>query len=217
MTLNNKYKIEFLIVLISVVFLWDTIFLYPIQILITMIHESFHGLAALITGGRIGEITLSGLSGKISTYGGLYPVISVSGYIGTAALGAWLIGTKVNEGFLKVIIIILLGYLLLVSALYLEFSLKFFILVPWVGLIIYFVLRSKYVKDISFMFGLFMSIAALEDVKTYLWSIPSETDAGLLARHLGLELLTLPIAIFMSVISLYFLYLGVRARIIRER
>ncbi len=48
--------------------------------------------------------------------------------------------------------------------------------------------------------GLFAS-ESWRDVQMYLFSIPGKTDAGILANHINLPFLTLPIALTMAVMS----------------
>jgi hypothetical protein len=57
--------------------------------------------------------------------------------------------------------------------------------------------------------GLFAS-ESWRDVQMYLFSIPGKTDAGILAKYLGLQLLTLPIALVMAVLSLLIWWIAFR-------
>lgn len=63
--------------------------LYPIRLFVTFVHEMFHGLAAILTGGEIIGFTVSSNgSGLATTAGGSRAIILPSGYIGAAAFGA---------------------------------------------------------------------------------------------------------------------------------
>ena len=63
--------------------------LYPFRLFVTYIHESGHGTAALLTGGRFGgfEIFANG-AGQASTTGGSRLLILPAGYLGAALFGA---------------------------------------------------------------------------------------------------------------------------------
>ena len=52
------------------------------------LHEVCHGLAALATGGSIVSLDVQWEHGLAMTLGGWYPVVSMAGYVGTAAVGA---------------------------------------------------------------------------------------------------------------------------------
>jgi hypothetical protein len=66
--------------------------LYPFRLLVTFVHETGHGLAALVTGGRfIGFEVASNGSGLTSTSGGADWAIKPMGYLGAAIFGAVLL------------------------------------------------------------------------------------------------------------------------------
>ncbi|MBI3395462.1 MAG: M50 family metallopeptidase [Spirochaetia bacterium] len=91
--------ISVLVGLVATIF-WDTSFLYPAKVLVVLVHEMFHGVAALATGADLKRIVLSaGESGSTSVHGlrsGWPFVVSVSaGYLGSTFAGAVLL----NRGF----------------------------------------------------------------------------------------------------------------------
>ena len=62
--------------------------LYPITLLVTFLHELGHGLAALLTGGRVLEINIeSNGAGVTVSQGGWRGIILMGGYLGSALLG----------------------------------------------------------------------------------------------------------------------------------
>lgn len=82
-----------LVAIVLVFILWNVPFfdfmLYPFRLFVTFVHESGHGLAALITGGRFIEFTVSGDgSGLAQTAGGSRALILPAGYLGAALFGA---------------------------------------------------------------------------------------------------------------------------------
>lgn len=69
--------------------LWNTRVVYPIRILVTFLHETSHGLAALLTGGSIDKITVAADgSGLCFTRGGWRWVILPAGYLGSMFWGS---------------------------------------------------------------------------------------------------------------------------------
>lgn len=63
--------------------------LYPLRLFVTFIHEAGHGIAALATGGQIGQLQVfANGSGVATTAGGARWLILPAGYIGAAAFGA---------------------------------------------------------------------------------------------------------------------------------
>ena len=44
---------------VAAVLLWDTVVAYPFRVFVVLLHEISHGLAAVLTGGRIVSIGLS--------------------------------------------------------------------------------------------------------------------------------------------------------------
>ena len=63
--------------------------LYPFRLFVTYVHESGHGTAAILTGGRFAglEIFADG-SGQATTLGGSRLLILPAGYLGAALFGA---------------------------------------------------------------------------------------------------------------------------------
>ena len=74
--------------LLAVLALWGTPVVYPLKIFVVFLHELSHGLAAVLTGGRIVEITLSANQGGVcTTSGGWTWVILPAGYLGSMLWG----------------------------------------------------------------------------------------------------------------------------------
>lgn len=69
---------------------WSTVFVWPLRVFVVLLHEVSHGLAAVLTGGRIVSIELSPLEGGLCTTAGGWPVVIASaGYLGSALFGAF--------------------------------------------------------------------------------------------------------------------------------
>lgn len=69
--------------------LWDTVVAYPFRIFVVFLHEISHGIAAVLTGGRIVSIGLSIDEGGVCvTQGGWRFVVLSAGYLGSLLFGA---------------------------------------------------------------------------------------------------------------------------------
>jgi len=71
--------------------LWQTPAVLPLKLLVVVLHELAHGLAALLTGGRIVSLTVSPeIGGLAITQGGNRFAILTAGYLGSLVIGAML-------------------------------------------------------------------------------------------------------------------------------
>ncbi|NWF69453.1 MAG: M50 family metallopeptidase [Chloroflexi bacterium] len=102
--------------------LWNTpqlsFVLYPFRLFVTYVHEAGHGLAAILTGGRLLEFhVFPDGSGVATTAGGLRAVILPAGYLGAALFGALLFFVANRFPFSRtlsaVIGVLLIGFTLL--------------------------------------------------------------------------------------------------------
>jgi len=86
-----------LLIAVVVYAFWSTLAVWPLRVFVVLLHEVSHGLAAVLTGGRIVSIELSPREGGLCTTAGGWPfVISSAGYLGSALFGALflLLGTR---------------------------------------------------------------------------------------------------------------------------
>jgi len=71
------------------VLLWDTFVAYPFRLFVVLLHEISHGLAAVLTGGRIVSIGLGFAEGGVCvTRGGSRFLVLNAGYLGSLLWGA---------------------------------------------------------------------------------------------------------------------------------
>ena len=78
-------------------FIKDIVLLKPFFSYIVAIHEFCHAFATIITGGNVHQIMLYQQGGHALTSGGFFPLIAISGYIGTTLIGAILIYFSIND------------------------------------------------------------------------------------------------------------------------
>lgn len=90
--LSHRRLAALLVILALALWQWEAPWLFPLKVLMTLIHEFGHGLAALLTGGSIDRITVEpGLGGLCYTRGGWRWVILPAGYLGSMAAGCGMI------------------------------------------------------------------------------------------------------------------------------
>ncbi|WP_299845125.1 M50 family metallopeptidase [uncultured Roseovarius sp.] len=108
-----------LILITGIVFLlWNTPAIFPLKILIVFMHELSHGLAALLTGGMIVDITLSPQQGgQILTRGGSAFATLSAGYVGSLLIGIVLLilalrtnADRLLLGFCGVVILLVTAF-----------------------------------------------------------------------------------------------------------
>jgi hypothetical protein len=77
---------------------WDTALLYPLKAFVVLLHELGHGLAAVLTGGRIERIDLSpNLGGVCWSRGGWRLLVLPAGYLGSMGFGALILITAARS------------------------------------------------------------------------------------------------------------------------
>jgi len=83
-------KILALFIPLSVaLFLWNTRFVYPLQLLTVFFHESSHALATILTGGEVKEMVVTAMvGGHVISMGGNRFICLSSGYLGSLLWGA---------------------------------------------------------------------------------------------------------------------------------
>jgi len=191
----------------------------PISFYITSVHEVCHGLAAILTGGELVNINLSSQGGVASSRGGWFPIISMAGYIGTTIIGLIFLYVSKKESYTDITLWIFSLMMIVLNIIYIEsFFNLYFISSIVLSLLIFASTKLHFTRYIAVFLSSLFIFDSFTDAKLYLFSFffgkTSElqnwvytTDAGILARHIGIESLALPIAIFIFVINLMLIYL----------
>ncbi|MBN1674738.1 MAG: M50 family metallopeptidase [Kiritimatiellae bacterium] len=95
--------------------LWNSVLLYPLQLLVVLMHETAHGLAALATGGSVVRVEVHALQGGLTcTVGGKRFIILSAGYLGSSLIGAFILWSASHRTMGKYIAEIV-GVLILVE------------------------------------------------------------------------------------------------------
>lgn len=118
--INFTPKFELILISVLTFFsfvLWDSFLIYPVKMLSVMIHETFHALTTLLTGGKISSINIDfNLGGKIETEFGSSILISLSGYFGSLFVGLLFFKLSQNEKLFRFFIYSLSIMILIVLA-----------------------------------------------------------------------------------------------------
>lgn len=185
--LNVKQKImlEYAVVLTFLIlsfFFWNSFIIYPIKLFVVLTHEMSHGIAAILSGGRLDSILItSSLGGESRTIDGNKFIIASAGYLGSLLFGVFLYISGHIVNFRKLFSIILAVLLILFAANYLEGNLgkiasvlfaSLFIIAP-----IYFpqFVNSILYKLLGLISMFYVAIDIKEDVLTNLYR-PSDAQ-----------------------------------------
>jgi hypothetical protein len=194
--------------------LWDTPVIKPFRVFMVMVHEMGHATAALATGGEVTEIrVLWNESGHSNSRGGWVWVISSAGYVGSALLGAFLIFTG-SWVFLQRLLIAAIGcasiWLTVHYTPVMEIDFTFGVISGLV-LLVAVVGFPRGARWVASWLGVMLCLYSLHDFRTDLWMHTEQTDAGILARYWGVPLLAYPIALVWALVSVYAMFLAMRA------
>jgi hypothetical protein len=172
----------------------------PVDLYLIAWHESMHALGAWLTGGSVHGIEVRARDGITWTSGGWFPVISMAGYVGTSSWGAALLAGARRPRLITPMhmVTVALPPLAMVFGHGIGLSL---LAVMAISVGLYFVWR-KFPAPVTLAVSALFASESWRDVQMYLFAIPGRTDAGILANYLGIQLLTLPIALSMAVLSL---------------
>jgi len=115
-TINWKQLIIYLGIFILVLIFWKTPFVYPIKIFVVLLHELGHGLAAMLTGGKMVKIEISHLQGGACwSTGGWRWVVLPAGYLGSMLFGGIILLSAAKTKADKMISIMLGGIVVFIT------------------------------------------------------------------------------------------------------
>lgn len=196
--------------------LWDTPMVKPFRVFVVWIHEMGHASMALATGGEVEELRVRwNESGHVISRGGIFPLISSAGYVGSAILGALLI----YAGRWPVAQRLLLGLIgavqIAMAVLYTPFGALDFFFGVGCGLVLIVVVGplGRFAHVLATWIGVMLCLYSLYDFRTDLWMHAERTDAGILAEYFGFAMLAYPIAFVWATISIYVMYRAMRGLI----
>ncbi|MDA0746084.1 MAG: M50 family metallopeptidase [bacterium] len=200
--------------------LWHTPVVKPFRVFMVFTHEICHAGATLFTGGEVAEIrTRWDESGHTISRGGNFPFIVSAGYVGSAFLGALLIYIGAWAALQRIVLASIGGVSLFMTARYTPvfgFDFAFGIAggLILVAIPLWFPRAARWATN---WLGILLCLYSLHDFRTDLWMYADKTDAGILARYWGAPFLAYPIAFTWAAISIFVMYLSLRAAANRAR
>lgn len=205
--------------------LWDTPMVKPFRVFVVWIHEMGHASMALATGGEVEELRVRwNESGHVISRGGIFPLISSAGYVGSAILGALLIYAGRWPGAQRLLLGLIGAVQIAMAVLYTPFGALDFFFGVGCGLVLIVVVGplGRFAHVLATWIGMMLCLYSLYDFRTDLWMHAERTDAGILAEYFGFAMLAYPIAFVWATISIYVMYRAMRGLIaggnhLRER
>ena len=166
---------------------WNTVPARPLRVLVVLIHEIFHALASLASGGGVLSIEVLSYSSGVTTLAGGSPLAVYSaGYLGTALLGSLLLAAgpmaRVKRFlYLGVGLLVLAGTLLAVRN---PFGWAYGLAVGALLLVLFF-REFRFSSWLTDLLGALCLVDVLHDLAAFaLW--PSRNDASILSQSSGL-------------------------------
>jgi hypothetical protein len=155
----------------AILFFWNSPVVYPVKIFTVVLHEMSHGLAAVITGGKIVKIEISPLiGGACYTAGGLQMAILPAGYLGSMFFGCLILLLAARTNLDKLISMIIGIVLLLLTIFFVRtqfgiiFCLTFGIAMIVIGRFAPLAVNDLLLKVIGFTCALYAVIDIKEDL-----------------------------------------------------
>jgi len=188
LTVRKQWLIRNGAITIFLILFWNTVLVKPFRVLVVLLHEIFHALAAVITGGGVHAVeVISHRTGLTSLYGGIPGVVFSAGYMGTALFGSLLIAASYHYPA-KRSLFLGMGTLILVNTLV-------FVRTPfgWAyGLVAGFFLVTLFFKEFWFsayitdFIGLLCIVDVFYDISGFFINY-SRNDAAILSSLSGLS------------------------------
>lgn len=181
------------IIVISTVtiILWNSILIYPIKLFVVLLHEISHGIAAVVSGGKIISIQISeNLGGQCITSGGVSFIVASAGYLGSLVFGSAIFISSYEKKFSSWITTIIAVILIFFSANYITGSTGIILAIIY-SVILY--LSPRYFnktihKYLMKCLGIISSLYVLVDIKEDLLTLEyRESDANILENITGIN------------------------------
>lgn len=178
---------------------WNTYLIYPIKLFVVVLHEFSHGLAAVLTGGRIVRIEIDPrIGGVCYTAGGVRLIVASAGYLGSILWGGLILLIAVRTKHDNILGMVIGGLLVLLAALYIRnlFGFLFTIGFGATLALISYAAKNALVDLVMKFLGMTSCLYVLIDIKEDLidrTNIGSDADA--IARLLGSQSLSLTVGV----------------------
>lgn len=189
---KNIFEVALLFILIIASFVvWDSIIIFPIKLLVVLLHEISHSITAIITGGKILSLEIDlNLGGKCITEDGNQLLIAFAGYPGSFLFGAILFYSTYKPK-LKILIISIISIIIFLFAVNTISNplLSFIsILIAFLIIVINKFLSASISNIIFRAIGLMSCIYVIYDIKEDVFNNSSYlSDASFIAEKTGLS------------------------------
>lgn len=174
------------------IYFWDSPVLWPVKLLVVMVHETGHAMATLLVGGSVDRVVLNAdesgscLSRLPPSFFGRIAVYS-AGYLGSSIAGALLLMASLRWKMRRVVLGGLCVWLVVMGVLYAGniFTLVFCAVTAAVLGVGAKVLPERGVEGVNLFLASFCALYALIDLRDDLWDsrVRSISDAALLAEQ----------------------------------
>lgn len=186
---KNFDKITIISIVVISFFFWNTYLIYPIKLFIVLLHEISHGLAAILSGGKILQIKIDyALGGLCSVENGSEILIASSGYLGSIVFGGFLYYAAYHKKYLKLTTSIFALLIIVFAANYINnlfgtiFSILYFLILLFLPRLV----NEKVNKIFFSSAGLISMLYVLTDIKEDLFTLEfRQTDAQVLSEVIG--------------------------------
>ncbi len=139
--------------------------LYPINLLVTFLHEFGHAVGAILTGGSVLSIEISpNGAGATRTLGGSFPIILMGGYIGSAIFGnlLFLIGAR-SQNFAKPVLGVLAASMIFSSVFWFRTMFTSGFLIVFALVLLFIVFKTNWAREILMFLGLACIVYIVQD------------------------------------------------------
>lgn len=174
--------------MLIIIGLWPTIFIWPLKILVVFFHELSHGIAAVATGGRIVAIQVVAQEGGLTqAYGGNPFIVLSAGYLGSLIWGGLILQGALRTRIQPQLAVALGAVLGVVSLLYVRPVVSFgfgFGLLAAAAMIFCGLKASRFVNTLVLaVIGLTSILyAPLDIIVDTLWHPGQHSDAWMMAQ-----------------------------------
>lgn len=187
---NGMRTLGLLLCLALGVFFWDSPVLWPVKLLVVMVHETGHAVGTLVVGGSVDQVVLgSDESGAClsmlprSVLGKI--VVYSAGYVGSSLAGALMLLATLRWRWRRSVLGLFCVWMVVMGALYAG---NLFTFAFCAGTAVLFGLAARLLPDrgveaLNLFLAAFISLYAVFDLRSDLWnsSVRDRSDAALLA------------------------------------
>ena len=173
---NIDVRTVLIVALVLSVLLWlvpgASLVLLPIHPYLTFVHEGWHALVAVLTGGHVSDVHIFGIygGGVTGISGGATLLIASAGYVGSAVTGATFLALLARPGLLRLAALIQYLWLAVVALLW-DHDINAWLYLLFFGFVLTVLARKVPERWFAIVMGLLalqLNLAVLADLRTLL-------------------------------------------------